>query len=153
MKGLLLPTLACAVAVSGCLGDDCELREATGFFETYRSIGCSAATREFSEDPAVALAFSFWPSDLVTFTNAPDEVGVRLVGAQYPGRRGVCTLWDVDNPSVRPDSTCDYRLLSLDEGGVYSVEIYRATMDIYGQRGTFAGVFRVQLSSAPEASP
>jgi hypothetical protein len=157
MTRSLLPALACAAAFAGCAGDDCELREATGFFETYRSIGCSAFTRDFSEDPSQALGFSFGPTDLVTFTNAPDEVGVRLVGAQYPGRRGTCTLYDVDAPAVPVDFTCDYRFLSIEEGGRgyrnYTVEIYRATMDISGQRGTFAGVFRVQLTDSPGASP
>lgn len=148
--------LAAVLLGSACLGDDCELGATTGFFDEYKRVGCSTGDLSFSAAATPGTAFSFFPSERITFTNAPDDVGVVLYGAPWVGRRGSCKLFDSDQ-KVTADSSCEYRVLDYapaNETSAYdflTVEIYRAYMAIYGTQGTFSGVFRVQIT--PEASP
>lgn len=154
----LCVALAVVVLGSGCSGDDCELGATTGFFDEYKRVGCNTGDLSFAASATPGTAFSIFPSASITFTNAPDEVGVVLFGGLWVGRRGSCKLYDSDE-NESADSSCEYRVLditppdeSLRYGYLYyTVEIYRAYMAIYGTQGTFSGVFRVQVT--PEGSP
>jgi hypothetical protein len=130
--------------LSGCGNPDCNMTEATGLFEIFKTEGCGAVV-DVSLDPSKGAQIHFSHSGNVTLVDGIDTVSMSLIGRLYTGRRGTCVLHDGDTLTDDGASGhCDYVVRSFtkvsEKESRYTVEILDAYMSVYGNQGTMKGV-------------
>ena len=135
-----------ALCLSAC-ASECNVTEATGLFEIFKTAGCITST---SGHGSALDAMSFSQSGNTVIVDGVDAVAVHFDDRLYAGRRGACSMADEDAlVNENEHGHCDYVIRSFDEGGSgqgsYTVEILDAYLAVYGQQGTMKGIFTVTI--------
>jgi hypothetical protein len=115
---------------------DCNVTEATGSFEIFKTQGCS--TSDETVNPSGGMLMS-----IVSLGEFPVTIQLGFQGINYVGRRGTCALTDPLRPSQQRFAPCDYVMRSVtkinDKESRYTVEVLSAGVPgVYSFKGVFS---------------